>query len=85
MHSPDQFSDVSDEDRMFHDLSDPVEDVQDYRQGGYHSIYLGDYLQNGRFMIFRKLGYRSYSTVWLAKDQMLVIPLVWTFLLIPFK
>ena len=61
--------DICDDDHIFHDLSDPVEDVQDYRRGGYHPIYVGDRLQNGRFLIVRKLGHGSYSTVWLARDQ----------------
>jgi serine/threonine protein kinase len=74
MNSVQSLDDISDDEyQRFHDLSDPVEDVQDYRPGGYHPLYLGDYLQSARFMVLRKLGYGSYSTVWLAKDQRFIL------------
>ena len=69
MAESDCFSNVSDLDQIFYDLSDPVEDVNEYRSGGYYPIQLGHSLRNGRYLILRKLGYGSYSTVWLARDQ----------------
>lgn len=60
------------EELTFHDLREPVEDVQGYRLGGCHPLCLGDHFQNGRYQILRKLGYGGYPTVWLAKDKVLV-------------
>ncbi len=37
--------------------------------GGYHPIYLQDEYSDGRYRIVHKPGFRTYSTVWLAKDQ----------------
>jgi serine/threonine-protein kinase SRPK3 len=38
-----------------------------YQPGGYHPIYLGDvYCQ--RYRVIHKLGFGTYSTVWLARD-----------------
>jgi serine/threonine-protein kinase SRPK3 len=62
-------SEMPSPDQIFHDLSDSVEDVNEYRPGGYYPIQLGQSLRNGRYLILRKLGYGSYSTVWLARDQ----------------
>jgi serine/threonine protein kinase len=42
-----------------------------YHIGGYHPVHLGDVL-NGRYSVLRKIGYGSFSTVWLALDQRLV-------------
>jgi serine/threonine-protein kinase SRPK3 len=69
MAESDRVSDMPDLDQIFHDLSDPVEDVNEYRPGGYYPIQLGQSLRNRRYLILRKLGYGSYSTVWLARDQ----------------
>ena len=69
MAESDRVSDMPDVDQIFHDLPDPVEDVNEYRPGGYYHIQLGQSLRNGRYLILRKLGYGSYSTVWLARDQ----------------
>ncbi|KAK9369044.1 kinase-like domain-containing protein [Lipomyces kononenkoae] len=49
----------------------PLEDVEKlerYRQGGYHPITVGDHLHD-RYRIIHKLGFGTYSTTWLAKDQ----------------
>lgn len=44
-----------------------VESPDRYRPGGYHPVHLGDvYYQ--RYRIIHKLGYGTYSTVWLARD-----------------
>ena len=46
-----------------------VESLERYRPGGYHPIHLGDKLGAGRrYEVVYKLGYGSYSTVWLCKD-----------------
>ncbi|KAF8246626.1 kinase-like protein, partial [Wilcoxina mikolae CBS 423.85] len=46
-----------------------VEDLELYDKGEYHPIHIGDELHNGRYRIVHKLGYGSYSTVWLVRDQ----------------
>ena len=51
------------------DWHEDVEDLEQYRPGGYHPTYLGDKLYHGRYEIIHKLGYGSYSTVWLAMDH----------------
>lgn len=48
------------------------EPVMEYRKGGYHPTHLGDTFNDGRYKIMHKLGWGSYSTVWLAKDLVLV-------------
>lgn len=39
-----------------------------YAPGGYHPVNLGDSFRNGAYTVIRKLGYGSFSTVWLAVD-----------------
>ncbi|KAF5648870.1 dis1-suppressing kinase [Fusarium sp. NRRL 25303] len=49
----------------------PIEDVEslyDYSPGGYHPINIGDHLAD-RYRVVHKLGYGSYSTIWLARDE----------------
>lgn len=45
-----------------------VEDLEAYYPGGYHPTHIGDWYQD-RYEIVHKLGFGSYSTVWLAKDH----------------
>ena len=45
-----------------------VEDLESYQSGGYHPVRIGDLYSNGRYRIVHKLGFGSYSTVWLARD-----------------
>jgi len=49
-------------------FADPDAEYPDvYRPGGYHPVHLGDvYCQ--RYRVIHKLGFGSYSTVWLARD-----------------
>ena len=46
-----------------------VEELEMYEIGGYHPIHIGDELHGGRYRIVHKLGYGSYATVWLVRDQ----------------
>lgn len=50
----------------------PPQDIVDegndaYRPGGFHPVYIGD-VYNARYKILNKIGYGSYSTVWLVED-----------------
>ncbi|KAK2773823.1 protein kinase domain-containing protein [Colletotrichum kahawae] len=49
----------------------PEECLGDYEQGGFHPVQLGDRLDNGRYIVFHKLGHGGFSTVWLAHDEKL--------------
>ncbi|KAL8813018.1 MAG: hypothetical protein Q9223_007153 [Gallowayella weberi] len=49
-----------------------IEDVElldRYHRGGYHPTNIDDEFCNGRYHVVHKLGFGSYSTVWLARDQ----------------
>ncbi|KAJ0413153.1 kinase-like domain-containing protein [Aspergillus carlsbadensis] len=60
---------ASEAQERFHRLHAPTEWVEDYRPGKYHPVNFGDTLKGSRYRVIRKLGYGSYSTVWLARDQ----------------
>lgn len=45
------------------------EDADLYRPGGLHPVHIGDTLKLDRYKILHKLGFGSWSTVWLARDQ----------------
>ncbi|KAM7212788.1 hypothetical protein V8F06_011823 [Rhypophila decipiens] len=48
-----------------------VEDLEDYRPGGYHPIQIDDRLgPNRRYRIVHKLGHGTFSTAWLAVDDL---------------
>ncbi|KAI9787046.1 MAG: hypothetical protein M1816_007717 [Peltula sp. TS41687] len=46
---------------------DDVEDVEEYRWGGYHPVKLNDVL-DGRYKVIHKLGHGGFATIWLARD-----------------
>jgi serine/threonine protein kinase len=46
-----------------------VENVEEYRPGGYHPIVIGDLFADGRYRVIHKLGFGGSSTIWLARDQ----------------
>ncbi|KAL0569080.1 serine/threonine protein kinase, CMGC [Marasmius crinis-equi] len=49
-------------------MTEDEEDWEDYVEGGYHPVQIGETFNNGRYIIVRKLGWGHFSTVWLAKD-----------------
>ncbi|KAI9823540.1 MAG: hypothetical protein M1826_007696 [Phylliscum demangeonii] len=53
--------------QMFETMMDPTEWIEDYHPGGFHPVRL-DEVFNDRYRVIRKLGYGSFSTVWLAVD-----------------
>ncbi|KAI4117998.1 MAG: hypothetical protein LQ345_001863 [Seirophora villosa] len=48
---------------------DGIENFHGYQPGGYHPASICDAYSNGRYRIIHKLGFGSYSTVWLARDS----------------
>ncbi|KDR80219.1 hypothetical protein GALMADRAFT_116853 [Galerina marginata CBS 339.88] len=46
-----------------------LERYLNYRPGGFHPVHLGDKFQDKRYTVVNKLGYGSYSTVWLVRDE----------------
>ena len=42
-----------------------------YRPGGFHPVHLGE-IYNNKYLVLRKLGYGSFSTVWLVQDTSFV-------------
>ncbi|KAK9238400.1 kinase-like protein, partial [Lipomyces kononenkoae] len=46
-----------------------VERLEKYGPGGYHPIVIGDVLQT-RYKVVHKLGYGTYSTTWLCRDNL---------------
>ncbi len=49
------------------------ESLAHYRSGGFHPVHLGDTMQEGRYKIVHKLGWRYDGTIWLAKDTKYVL------------
>lgn len=56
-------------DRFQYNIGVPAEDLAKYCHGGYHPVHLNDLLCDGRYRILDKLGFESFSTVWLARDE----------------
>lgn len=57
--------------RRFESIHDAVEQVEDYRGGGYHPVHLHD-LFNQRYEVTGNLACGEFSTVWLAYDYLWV-------------
>ncbi|KAL4807447.1 hypothetical protein BDV18DRAFT_158665 [Aspergillus unguis] len=48
-----------------------VEFLEFYPKRRFHPVHLNDTFQGGRYEVIRKLGFGSFSTVWLARDSKL--------------
>lgn len=46
-----------------------VENLEGYCPGGYHPTHINDQFSDNRYTVIHKLGFGSYSTVWLARDR----------------
>jgi hypothetical protein len=55
---------------LLYQWQEGVEDLETYYVGGYHPTHLGDRYHDGRYEVVHKLGFGSYSTVWLARDHL---------------
>jgi serine/threonine-protein kinase SRPK3 len=73
-HSRSQFSTMSlrssPEPSIEYRWIEGVERLEMYEPGGYHPVMIDDLLHN-RYRIVDKLGYGGYSTIWLARDEIL--------------
>ena len=56
--------------QLIYQWREGVENLEAYCPGGYHPISIGDQYNDGRYEVVHKLGYGSYSTVWLARDRL---------------
>ncbi|KAL8706564.1 MAG: hypothetical protein Q9201_000377 [Fulgogasparrea decipioides] len=50
-------------------LQEDVENINAYKDDGYHPVKLDDEFCDGRYRVVHKLGFGTYSTVWMAKDR----------------
>ena len=57
------------EERVSYTWHDGVEHLETYQAGGYHPVHLQEVYKDDRYCVVHKLGYGSFSTVWLARDQ----------------
>lgn len=54
--------------RSSYEHIDDVERLDYYRPGEFHPVEIGDRFQE-RYRVVHKLGYGSYSTIWLIRDE----------------
>lgn len=51
-----------------HSFVSTQESLLKYARGGYHPVCLGDTFKDGRYQVCHRLGWGSFSIVWLARD-----------------
>ena len=52
---------------MDQEHEDEDEGIEDYKLGGYHTVHVGEVINN-RYVVIQKIGWGHFSTVWLSKD-----------------
>ncbi|KAL6709389.1 hypothetical protein ACN47E_001796 [Coniothyrium glycines] len=55
--------------RVEYNIIEEVEPLVRYTAGGYYPMRIGDRLSSSRYHVIHKLGYGSFSTIWLARDE----------------
>jgi serine/threonine protein kinase len=55
---------------LLYQWQEGAEDLETYYANGYHPTHLGDRYHDGRYEVVHKLGFGSYSTIWLARDHL---------------
>ncbi|KAK2763354.1 hypothetical protein FQN54_009990 [Arachnomyces sp. PD_36] len=54
--------------RVLYEPIESVERMEYYQEGGYHPVEIGDRFHD-RYRVVHKLGHGTYSTIWLARDE----------------
>ncbi|RAL14568.1 uncharacterized protein BO97DRAFT_465080 [Aspergillus homomorphus CBS 101889] len=54
--------------RVLYEPIESVERMEYYQKGGYHPMNIGDHF-HARYRVVHKLGHGTYSTIWLARDE----------------
>ncbi|KAJ9211896.1 hypothetical protein DTO166G4_6548 [Paecilomyces variotii] len=54
--------------RVLYEPIESVERMEYYQEGGYHPVEIGGHIHD-RYHIVHKLGHGTYSTIWLARDE----------------
>ncbi|KAI4139104.1 MAG: hypothetical protein LQ341_004356 [Variospora aurantia] len=57
--------------KFIHEWHEDTENLDSYQPGWYHPVDIGQVYSEGRYRIIHKLGFGTYSTVWLARDSRL--------------
>jgi serine/threonine-protein kinase SRPK3 len=55
---------------FLHGSNEGLEPLEDYQEGGYHPIHIGDVLgPSDSYRIIHRLGHGGFGTVWLCRDS----------------
>ncbi|PLN76142.1 kinase-like domain-containing protein [Aspergillus taichungensis] len=54
--------------RVLYEPIESVERMEYYQEEGYHPVEIGDHFHD-RYRVVHKLGHGTYSTIWLARDE----------------
>lgn len=65
--SGDGIVDISSHGTYLDRVHESLEGLEEYQDGGYHPVYLGDVL-GSRYRVIHKLGHGESGTIWLCRD-----------------